>query len=735
MTKKILHYINKGVEISLVALLLASCFVIDKSLFNGIITSKHLWVQLFSIVTMVFIGVKIFLAKKINIQSVDILFAVFVLWMIGRELLSEMPYANPQQNLINIATYSVLYLFFRLIGDQTSVLISVLIIYLIIVSAQATLGLLQLYGFLTSHHNLFNITGSFHNPGPFSGFIVSGLPMALALYLMTKVSTKVDNRIGERTIFKKPSVISHWLLVNSDKLLNYFAQFVIVVLLLVLPAARSRAAWLGGVLGCIYVFYKVKGFGFEKVLGSVFRVDLQLSKVHSSKFSVNLLLRKVWCLVFGINAKREGDVIQLKTQNPSIAEHGTKPINNSNKPRTSNSKLKIASLSILIVSTFIISCYGLYKMKNGSADGRLLMWQVSWEMIKDKPFMGWGQDGFEANYANYQAEWFKSGIGTSEQEMLAGMPDAPFNELIRIGVEYGLIGVLIVLCLLFFVFKPSRNYKNKARNPELTTPDPKHRTLNPEYLIVILKSGLLSILIFSLFSYPVDVAPIMVQAIVLAAFIVNSKLRNSKKEYISHVKQPKTPNLKPGTQNSESKTYKLLPRLAIIPLLAIIPYVSHQTFNQYIGHKHWQEAYELYQYHIYDDAAEEYVKANKCIPNSGLLKQMFGKCLAMDEKWEEAKDILEEAKVFRADPILYCTMGSVYKNLKSYDKAEECYLQASNIIPHKFYSKYLLAKLYDKSGQNIQAKKMAKELLDKEIKVSSTAIKEMKTELKRLLQK
>lgn len=90
--------------------------------------------------------------------------------------------------------------------------------------------------------------------------------------------------------------------------------------------------------------------------------------------------------------------------------------------------------------------------------------------------------------------------------------------------------------------------------------------------------------------------------------------------------------------------------------------------------------------------------------------------------------------MYRSDPILYTALGDTYKALKEYDKAEREYLQAWQIIPHKFYPKYLLAKLYDGTGQKIKAKGIAKELLNKEIKVESKAIEEMRDELKRLFQ-
>ena len=46
-------------------------------------------------------------------------------------------------------------------------------------ASEAVYGLRQLYGFTSSHHSLYSLTGSFFNPGPYSGFLVMVLPVVL----------------------------------------------------------------------------------------------------------------------------------------------------------------------------------------------------------------------------------------------------------------------------------------------------------------------------------------------------------------------------------------------------------------------------------------------------------------------------------------------------------------------------------------------------------------------------
>lgn len=62
-------------------------------------------------------------------------------------------------------------------------------------------------------------------------------------------------------------------------------------------------------------------------------------------------------------------------------------------------------------------------------------------------------------------------------------------------------------------------------------------------------------------------------------------------------------------------------------------------------------------------------------------------------------------------------------------------MKASNIEPKKFYPRYLLAKMFCDIGQTKKLEDIANEIFNKETKVPSIAIDEMKTELKILLQK
>ena len=78
---------------------------------------------------------------------------------------------------------------------------------------------------------------------------------------------------------------------------------------------------------------------------------------------------------------------------------------------------------------FIIS---IYYYKKDSADGRLLIWRVSIDMIADAPLVGHGIGTFENKYMYYQAQYFES-HPYSKYEKFTDNIVYPYNEFLRIG--------------------------------------------------------------------------------------------------------------------------------------------------------------------------------------------------------------------------------------------------------------------------------------------------------------
>ncbi|WP_300852089.1 O-antigen ligase family protein, partial [uncultured Bacteroides sp.] len=100
--------------------------------------------------------------------------------------------------------------------------------------------------------------------------------------------------------------------------------------------------------------------------------------------------------------------------------------------------LFLSSGSVCIFALFRLLFRSLYLHKKDSGNGRLLIWRVSCEMIKDAPLWGHGVDGFQKNYMLYQASFFNK-YPTHKWRMLADDNSFAFNEYIKFVVEHGAV--------------------------------------------------------------------------------------------------------------------------------------------------------------------------------------------------------------------------------------------------------------------------------------------------------
>ena len=180
------------------------------------------------------------------------------------------------------------------------------------------------------------------------------------------------------------------------------------------------------------------------------------------------------------------------------------------------------------------------------------------------------------------------------------------------------------------------------------------------------------------------------------------------------------------------------PYLRLIPSAALVAtaiLASQQLYRINEAYTQWNEAYTIYSIGAYKEATEEYEKTYAQLKNNGVYLINYGKSISMAGKHEKAIEILERGKAFLNNTVLYTALGDSYKATGQTEKAEAAYLHAWYMVPSRFYPKYLLAKLYGETGQHEKAVAIAKELLGKDVKIESTAVKEIQEAMKKIIEK
>jgi hypothetical protein len=359
---------------------------------------------------------------------------------------------------------------------------------------------------------------------------------------------------------------------------------------------------------------------------------------------------------------------------------------------------------------------GLYFYKKGSADGRTLVWKVTLEMIRDHPVTGVGFDRFKAHYMDYQAGYFEKDPEL-EESMVAGDSNYAFNELIQQTAENGIIGLVLILAVLIGIFTSSAHRTDKR---EASDQSPDIHGTGYE-LSVIAKAGVVSILVFSLFSYPVQILPIKISLVFYLAVVAGLAPQKT-------IGMPKLLKKRTG------RPIAFISRI-MLTLILLVGITAGYKFSKryYQACQDWQSAFRVYQMGAYEASLEDYEKAYPELRDDGDFLTNYGKALSMAGEHSKAIEILQQATGRYPNTVVYTALGDSYKELGETGKAGQAYLHAWYMNPSRFYPKYLLAKLYDESGQKEKAVITAKELLAKQVKIESTAIEEIKAEMEEII--
>lgn len=113
--------------------------------------------------------------------------------------------------------------------------------------------------------------------------------------------------------------------------------------------------------------------------------------------------------------------------------------------------------ALLITTGSLLALTMLYFIRPSSADARLLIWRVCWEMYKEAPLTGIGSGNLKYRYMYAQADYF-SNHPFSRFSSVASNCCQSYNEFIRIGCENGAIGLVIIVLATVLLLRKSDDY-------------------------------------------------------------------------------------------------------------------------------------------------------------------------------------------------------------------------------------------------------------------------------------
>lgn len=334
---------------------------------------------------------------------------------------------------------------------------------------------------------------------------------------------------------------------------------------------------------------------------------------------------------------------------------------------------------VMVLIGWVIGGIALFGLKKDSANGRLFMWKICCRAIAERPLTGYGIQGFAYAYGEEQEKYFAKGEYTAQEEKVAGSPEYAFNEYLQTMMEWGITVFLLILSFIAFsLFEGIRKERLSACG------------------------GIISLLVFAFSSYPMQLPVFVVSFFFLIAACVAGR------SYVGWV---------------------------VFSFCVGIMGVALWKQNVYKECKEWTSAKILYSAGAYDSAKKDYQKLCPALKNKGAFLFEYGHCLHKLGEYEASNEVLKQAMYRNNDPMILNIIAKNYQQMKQYQLAEEYFFRSIHRLPGRIYPYYLLAKLYAECNMPCEMKEVAEIVLTKDPKVQSTAVKEMKAEIKKLLLK
>lgn len=318
----------------------------------------------------------------------------------------------------------------------------------------------------------------------------------------------------------------------------------------------------------------------------------------------------------------------------------------------------------------------LYKIRPDSANGRLLIWEVCSEMIKDKPLLGFGPGGFQENYMGYQAEYFLTNP-SSPYAQLASNIQHPMNLFVKMGVEFGIVGLMLLIAFICYACWIAYRYSGDYRS--------------------LVLSAFASIVVWGMFSYP--------ERYPTTWFILAIYTFYALKEYRLKCTAP-----------GYTRVF-LRSACAMLSVWGII-----MVYRQTDAQIKWKDAVSVWDEQPPNSYLKQYRELFPLLKRNPYFLYNYAAVLNNAGEWQQSQDILTLYQRYFYDYDLLLMQGDNAWHLQEYERAESLFGQAANMIPCRFMPLYKLFEMHISTGNTGKAREIAEEITRKTIKVPSSTV-------------
>ena len=353
------------------------------------------------------------------------------------------------------------------------------------------------------------------------------------------------------------------------------------------------------------------------------------------------------------------------------------------KPVTYRSKIKTR----LIIASFFIAVIFLlsYYVKQDSSAGRMLIYKISWQMLKEHWVYGTGLGTFGHAFLNYQADYFAKGKYTIKELLLADNTKHAFNDYLQWVIETGIFGFfLLVTALLLLIFSFSRVIKIYSDHPDL---------------LIIAISLQINILAAASFTHVFEIIYFQLSFIISLSIVTYYIFMLQRKEL-----------------------FLMLLSLSVI-LLGLNYY---RIVIGYRNYKKMDDAKMLYSIGFIHKALQNCEVIYPQLHYDAMFLSLYSDILITSGNSSKALYVLKELLKIDNSYFFHIRLAECCQQTKDLTGAEKEYIIAINMVPNRFISRYKLFQFYCNIGKKEEALTTAYRIFHLPVKIPSEEIKAIK---------
>ena len=322
-----------------------------------------------------------------------------------------------------------------------------------------------------------------------------------------------------------------------------------------------------------------------------------------------------------------------------------------------------------------------FDMQGSSLRSRLLIWQSTINMIKDRPLFGSGLGTFPLYYLNYQADFLQKNPNYSN---FAGKAGEAHNEYLQIWAETGITGLLVFILIIVIFYRTNLNLIKKIE------------TINGKIIVISLLSGITVTLIHSIFSFPFHIPAVGSAFWFIIGLAIASENIFVKKEKDDGKINCHEINLNFPKNKNYYKVIKI--PLIITVVILMILMINVIIIKPYRAELHLYQGRKWLIDKNYKNALPVISYAQELDPHNGRILHALGATYYNLNEYYQAIYYLQEAKKYMIDVNTFYILGLNYSKLNMFKEAEEEFQQAIYLNPKFTEVHHCLGLLYFQQG-------------------------------------